>query len=150
MCVKVVANQSGRICETVYIWLTNFRMIKMYKSHYLLIPFQVPTTLFCIQLGWRTLFLWEINTLGFFGRPFVKWFALCCRTIVLSDCLSVTLVYCGQTAGWIKMKLGTEVGLVSGHMVLDGEQKGYRPCPNFRPVSVVAKRSATSATAEHF
>jgi len=35
------------------------------------------------------------------------------------SCLSVTLVYCGQTVGWIKMKLGTEVGLGSGHIVLD-------------------------------
>jgi len=32
---------------------------------------------------------------------------------VLSVCpaLSVTLVYCGQTVGWIKMKLVTQVGL---------------------------------------
>ena len=29
---------------------------------------------------------------------------------VLSVCL-VTLVYCGQTVGWIKMPLATEVGL---------------------------------------
>ena len=29
-------------------------------------------------------------------------------------------VYCGQTAGWIKMALVTEVGLGSGHIVLDG------------------------------
>jgi len=29
--------------------------------------------------------------------------------------LSATLVYCGQTAGWIKMKLGTEVSLGPGH-----------------------------------
>jgi len=35
-------------------------------------------------------------------------------------CLSVTLVYCGQTVRWIKMKLGTEVGLDPGHIVLDG------------------------------
>jgi len=35
-------------------------------------------------------------------------------------CLSATLVYCGQTAGWIKMPLGTEVGLSAGHIVLDG------------------------------
>ena len=28
---------------------------------------------------------------------------------ILSACLSVTLVYCGQTAGWIKMPLGAEV-----------------------------------------
>ena len=42
------------------------------------------------------------------------------RCPVLS-CLSVTLVYCGQTVGWIKMKLGMQVGLVSGHIVLDGD-----------------------------
>ena len=29
-------------------------------------------------------------------------------------------VYCGQTAGWIKMALGTEVGLRPGDFVLDG------------------------------
>jgi len=45
---------------------------------------------------------------------------------MLSDgclsCLSVTLVYCGQTVGWIKMKLGMQVGLGPGHIVLDGTQ----------------------------
>jgi len=46
--------------------------------------------------------------------------------------LSVTLVYCGQTVGCIKMKLGTEVGLSPGHIVLDGEpiplsQNGHNP-----------------------
>jgi len=61
---------------------------------------------------------------------------------VLSS-LSVTLVYCGQTVGWIKMKLGVEVGLDPGHIVLDGDpapppQKVYGP--NSRPMSVVAKR----------
>jgi len=40
---------------------------------------------------------------------------------VLSVCLSVTLVYCGQTVGRIKMKLGTQVGLAPGHIVLDGD-----------------------------
>jgi len=35
-------------------------------------------------------------------------------------CLSVTLVYCGQTVGLIKTKLGMQVGLVPGHTVLDG------------------------------
>jgi len=44
-------------------------------------------------------------------------------------------VYCGQTAGWIKMALGMEVGLGQGHIVLDGEpaplpQKGGR-APQF-------------------
>jgi len=31
------------------------------------------------------------------------------------------LVYCGQTVRWIKMKLGMQVGLVAGHIVLDGD-----------------------------
>jgi len=30
-------------------------------------------------------------------------------------------VYCGQTAGWIKMTLGMDVGLAPGHIVLDGD-----------------------------
>jgi len=46
-----------------------------------------------------------------FGRPFVKRFALCYRTVVLSlSVLSMTLVHCGQTVGWIKMKLGKQGG----------------------------------------
>ena len=35
--------------------------------------------------------------------------------------LSVTLVYCGQTVGWITMKLGMQVGLGTGHIALDGD-----------------------------
>jgi len=42
--------------------------------------------------------------------------------VSLSICLSVTLVYRGQTAGRIKMKLGMQVGLGPGHSVLDGAQ----------------------------
>ena len=41
-------------------------------------------------------------------------------------------VYCGQTAGWIKMPFGTEVGLGPGDIVLDGDPaapplKGHSP-----------------------
>jgi len=43
-------------------------------------------------------------------------FALHYRTIVC-HVLSVTLVYCGQTVGQIKMKLGMQVGLGPGHSV---------------------------------
>jgi len=42
-------------------------------------------------------------------------------------CLSVTLVYCGQTVGWIKMKLGMEVGLRPGHTVLYGDPATQLP-----------------------
>jgi len=71
-----------------------------------------------------------------FGRPFVKRFALCYQTVVglsVLSVLSVTLVYCGQTVGWIKMKFGVQVGLGPGHIVLDGDPvllpKGTQPPP---------------------
>ena len=53
-------------------------------------------------------------------------------------------VYCGRTAGWIKLALGMEVDLGPGHIVLDGDpaphsRKGAEP-PNFRPIFIVAKR----------
>jgi len=47
-------------------------------------------------------------------------------------------VCCGQTVGWIKMPLGTKVGLGPGRIVLHGEgtqlpsQKGHSPI-NFGP-----------------
>jgi len=55
-------------------------------------------------------------------------------------------VYCGQTAGWMKLVLGMEVGLSPGDFVLDRDpvlfpQTGAEPpLPNFRPISIVAKR----------
>jgi len=62
----------------------------------------------------------------------------CFKTVrpMLSDCclscLFVTLVYCGQTVGWIKVKLGMQVDLGPGHVVLDGDPapsapKGHSP-----------------------
>jgi len=60
----------------------------------------------------------------------MDFWATVCKTVrpMLSDrclschvCLSVTLVYCGQTVGWIKMKLGIQVGLGPGDVVLDGD-----------------------------
>ena len=133
-----------------------------------------------------------------------NFWATVCKTMhpMLSDrcpaclsCLSVKLVYCGQTVGWmdqdetwhggrprpghirwgpscppkghspqfsahvccvktvgsIKMPLGTEVDLGTGHIVLDGDPappKGRISAPSFRPTSTVEKRSPISATAE--
>jgi len=48
--------------------------------------------------------------------------------------VSGILHYCGQTAGWMKMPLGTEVDLGPGHIVLE---TGTEP-PSFRPMSIVA------------
>jgi len=78
----------------------------------------------------------------------------CCP--VCLSCLSLTLVYCGQMAGWIKMPLCTKVGLGPGDIVLDGDpappRKGaqlQRPF-TFRPMSIVVKWSLISATAKLF
>jgi len=101
------------------------------------------------KLSWRSMFSSYRSYLHLLvGFGSVR-FALCYRTIVLScpvlclSCpvhLSVTLVYCGQTIGWIKMKLGVQVGLGPSHIVLDGDPapppKGAQP-PNFWPMSLV-------------
>ena len=36
--------------------------------------------------------------------------------------LSVTFVHCGKTVGWIKMKLGMQLGLGPVHIVIDENQ----------------------------
>jgi len=65
-----------------------------------------------------------------FWATVLKRFALCDRTIVcllvclsvrLSVCLSVCNVVVLWPNGWIKMPLGTEVGLGPGDSVLDGD-----------------------------
>jgi len=49
-------------------------------------------------------------------------------------------VYCGQTAGWIKIALGMEVGLGPVHIVLDGDTAPPKRgrAPNFCPIFIVA------------
>ena len=53
------------------------------------------------------------------------------------------LVYCGQTTGWIKTPLGTEVDLGPGHFVLDGF-----PAIGERGTCILWPRSPISATTE--
>ena len=51
-------------------------------------------------------------------------------------------VYCGQTAGWMKTPLRTEVDLGPGHSVLDGDPaprlRGTAAPLSFRTMSIVA------------
>ena len=60
-----------------------------------------------------------------------------------------------KTARWMKMSLGTEVGLGPDHTVLGGNPALNSPLKestapsNFRLMSIVAQRSPISATAEH-
>jgi len=69
----------------------------------------------------------------------------------LLSCLSVTLVYCDQTVGWIKMPLGKEVVLGPGDNVLGRDPAPPRKeaqDPPLRPMSIVAKWLPISATTE--
>jgi len=59
----------------------------------------------------------------------------CCLSVGLSVCLSVKFVYCGQTVGWINMKLAMQVSLSPGHIVLDGD-----PLPS----SPLSKKGSTA------
>ena len=51
----------------------------------------------------------------------------------------------------MKTPFATEVDLGPGHIVLNGAQLSPKKgtAPNFRPMSIVAKRSPILATAEH-
>jgi len=96
---------------------------------------------------------WRLNSL----------WATVCKTVrptlwdrcpVMSVCLSVlsvTLVYCGQTVGWIKMKLPHGRARPRPHCVRWGPcsstERGTA-APVFRPMPIVANRSPVSATAE--
>ena len=62
-------------------------------------------------------------------------------------------VYCGQTAAWIKMPLGTEVGLGLRDIVFDVDpaiprKMGTPTPPNFWPMSIVAKMAGWLKTPE--
>ena len=51
-------------------------------------------------------------------------------------------VHCGQTAGWTKVALGTEVGQHCARWGPNSppEKWGCSPLPDFQPISIVAKR----------
>ena len=103
----------------------------------------------------RCIVLTKFKPVIYFSLPQrlgLHYWATVCKTVrpmlshhCLSVCLSVlsaTLVYCGQTVGRLKMKLGMQVGLGPGHIVL-GKDPAPAPqrgtAPNFRPISVSAK-----------
>ena len=89
-----------------------------------------------------------------FGRPFVKRFALCYRTVVCLSCLSVTLVgvlwpngWMDQDATWYAARPRPRRHCVRLEHSSPTERGTAAPL-TFRPMSIVAKRSPISATAE--
>jgi len=81
-----------------------------------------------------------------FGRPFVKRFALCYQTVVCLSCpvLSVSNVGVLWPNGSMDQEEKLGKGIAPGHVVLDGDPAATAPkggtAPNFRPMSIVAKR----------
>ena len=78
-------------------------------------------------------------------HPMLSDRCLSCLSVLSCPVLSVTLVYCGQMVGRIKMKHGLRVGLGPVHIVLDGNpgpppQRGTaKAFPSFLPIPDVAK-----------
>jgi len=76
-----------------------------------------------------------------YGRT-VCGLAICYQTVLrscLSVCLSVTLVYCGQTVGWIATRWGGRPR-PRPHCVRWGPSSAKKgTTPNFRPMSVVSE-----------
>jgi len=71
----------------------------------------------------------EHNYHQFVRRPYVKRFVICYRTVVCLSvcpvCLSCSVCDVGvwwPKVGWIQVKLGMQVGLGPGHILLDGTQ----------------------------
>ena len=82
-------------------------------------------------------------------RPMLSVRCLSCLVCpVCPVCLSVTFVPCGQTVGRIKTKLGMQVGLGPGHIVLDGDpaplpQRGGELGPYLLPPNGCIKQGVT-------
>jgi len=85
-----------------------------------------------------------------FGRPL----QVAVRPMLWGHCpvLSAMFVCCGQTVGWIKMPLGTEVALGPGDIVTwrpsYPTERGTAAHRTLQPMSILAKWSPISATAE--
>ena len=91
------------------------------------------------------------------GRPFVKRFAICYRTVVcpaspvLSDCyvgVSWPNGWMDQDATWYGGRSRPRRHGVRWRPSFPNEKGHSTPRPTFRPISTVAKRSPISATAE--
>jgi len=97
------------------------KIINMHQKRYLIAflvhckwPLKCEKSSTCITSFYNIIILALISAI--FGRPFVN--AMSYAIGRSSACLSLQ---CGQTVGRIKMKLGMQVGLGPGHIVLDGD-----------------------------
>ena len=99
-----------------------------------------PSPIFSPFLLWRNGWMHQ-DASWHEGRPQLR--RLCARwgprsRLPKRGAQFLTHVYCGQTAGWMKLVLGTEVGLIPGDFVLHGDpapppKGGGAPLPIFCP-----------------
>jgi len=98
----------------------------------------------CVKWGLRRDFVWTVEVGGLGPGQFVLDGGPSSppEKKAQSSTQLLTHVYCGQTAGRIKMPLGTEVNFGLGDVVLDGvaspQERGT--APSFRFVFIVANR----------
>jgi len=103
---------------------------------------------FALRLAQRPAYGHRNCSNAYWARPILS-----DRCLSFLPCMCVTLVYCGQTVGWIRnrMSLGMEVGLGPGGVTLDGDPASHhrkgQSSPHFSAHFAVA-RSPISATAE--
>jgi len=115
------------MCSASYIWeacgwLDLFSTVGKFVRYVELVFTFTQVTKWCHSISLTTWKIWNIRfwaTVTSNGSPYAMR-PLSCQSC-LPVCLSVTLVYCGQMVGWIKMLLRMEVGLGPGHIVLHGD-----------------------------
>ena len=113
--------------ETITRRKRTVRLRRRTAAHYALGPHYSCYSIF--RRGETTVRLAHLNAqdLDSINQSTLYW-ATVCKTVrpmlcdhfpVCLSVLSVTMVYCGQTARWIKMPLGTEIDLGPGDIALD-------------------------------
>jgi len=113
-------NRMSKVREICYLWL--WFSLLMTMQH-------VVDSIWAMSIVWRTRRKIVVTVLCcILYNSCAQWYAknglryairpLSCPVLSVCD---VGVLYCGQTAGWIKMQLGMEVGLGPSHIVLDGD-----------------------------
>jgi len=94
------------------------------------------------HFSWATLYCGQ--TAAWIKMPLGTQVGLGLRYIVVDGVQFLANVRCRQTAAWTKVPLGMEVAFGPGDFVFDEDPATPRPKkstpPNFRPMSIVAKR----------
>ena len=92
----------------------------------------MSATSFCMPKFKAIAPVWASRHMGKISLSHGFWATVCKTVCRILSVLSVTLVYCGQAVGWIKISLGMMIGLGPGHAVLYGD-----PAPQKMDLSLI-------------